>query len=64
MFINKNYMIFIWIIALILFVYYCIFRMKYIHEKYFDLPKPTVTEPRTIMGYIEKIENNNKIVDI
>ena len=64
MFINKNYIIFIWIIALILFVYYCIFRMKYIHEKYFDLPKPTVTEPRTIMGYIAKIEDNNKIVDI
>jgi len=38
--------------------------MKYIHEKYFDLPKPTVTDPKNIMGYIEKIQDNNKIVDI
>ena len=80
MYINKNYIFFIWIIALILFIYYCIFRVKYINEKYYDLPNPTLTQPANekyydlpnptltqpanIISYIENIQKNNKIIDI
>lgn len=35
--INKHYVIFIWIIVLIIFTFYCIFRIKYIREKYMDV---------------------------
>jgi hypothetical protein len=35
--INKHYIVFIWIILLIIFTFYCIFRIKYIREKYMDV---------------------------
>ena len=49
---NRNYIIFFWIICLILFTFYCVFRLKYLsdttyknrdttrdkREKYFDIP--------------------------
>ena len=66
MFINKDYIFFIWIIAIILFVFYCIFRMNYINEKYGDvsIPTSTPTIPINIISYVEKIQKHNKIVDI
>ena len=44
MFINKQYIVFIWIILLLLFLFYCIFRIKYIHEKYYDISYSLTTK--------------------
>lgn len=41
MIINKHYIVFIWIILLIIFTFYCIFRIKYIREKYIDVMEKT-----------------------
>ena len=70
---NKEYIIFFWIIGLILFTFYCIFRMKYIsekNEKYADITKPMrnqpmTTQPNDVITYINTIQNNyNKITDL
>jgi hypothetical protein len=48
MFINKQYVIFIWIMLLILFLFYCIFRVKYIREKYYDISYGTTTQSNLV----------------
>ena len=66
MYINKQYFILFWIIALILFTFYCIFRLKYITEKYYDIPVssvPLTTVPKDIISYINNIQLKNKITD-
>lgn len=64
MLINKQYIIFIWIILLIIFTFYCIFRIKYINEKYYDIPLTNPTQPSNVFSYIKNIQTHNKITDI
>ena len=74
MIIDKQYIILFWIIGLILFTFYCIFRLKYIgdtnkinktNEKYADINIPITTKPRDIIAYINNIQQTqNKITDI
>ena len=74
MFIDKQYIILFWIIGLILFTFYCIFRLKYIgdtnkinktNEKYADINIPITTKPSDIIAYINNIQQTqNKITDI
>ena len=73
MIIDKQYIILFWIIALILFTFYCIFRIKYIgdinkthktNEKYADINIPITTHPSNIISYINNIQTQNKITDI
>ena len=68
--IKTKYIILIWIIILILFVFYCIFRLKYLKEKYDNTTinntilnnSPNATYP--IINYINTIEKQNNITDV
>jgi len=65
--INTKYLILIWIIALILFTFYCIFRLKYIKEKYDALSSIyslTQTTIPNVYTYINNIQNSNDITSI
>jgi hypothetical protein len=77
MIIDKQYIILFWIIGLILFTFYCIFRLKYIgdtnktnkinkiNEKYADINIPITTNPSDIISYINNVQQTqNKITDI
>lgn len=74
MIIDKKYIILFWIIGLILFTFYCIFRLKYISEKnktikknenYANIDIPITTQPQDIISYINNIQQTqNKITDI
>ena len=55
MIIDKNHIILFWIIGLILFTFYCIFRIKHIREKYDDIQYST--KPNTIIAYINNIQS-------
>ena len=37
--ISNEYIILIWIIGLILFTFYCVFRLKYINDKHSNIEK-------------------------
>ena len=66
----------IWIIGLILFTFYCVFRLKYIsdkinnnkhinnnlNEKYENIPY--LTKPNNIISYINNIQSEDKITDV
>jgi hypothetical protein len=64
--IRTKYIILIWILLLILFTFYCIFRIKYIsnkiQEKYANLPKPTPTKSN-IIDWINNINKTSKLTD-
>jgi len=62
MIIDKKHIILFWILGLILFTFYCIFRIKHIREKYDDIK--LATEPKTIIAHINNIQKNNKITDM
>ena len=62
--ISNEYIILIWIIGLVLFTFYCVFRLKYISEKYADIQIPYSTRPNNIISYINKIQSEDKILDI
>jgi len=57
---KTKYIILIWIILLILFIFYCIFRLKYLKEKYDNTISPTYP----IINYINDIGQKNKITDV
>lgn len=63
--IKTKYIILIWIIILILFTFYCIFRLGYLREKYDDnlLQNIKATNPN-IISYINSIQSKDKIIDI
>ena len=69
--ITTKYLILFWIIALILFTFYCIFRIKHNKEKYYDISSlsslssltPKITYPN-VYSYINNVEKINKITDI
>ena len=58
MIIDKKHIILFWILGLILFTFYCIFRIKHIREKYDDIT--LATEPKTIIDYINTIQLKTK----
>ena len=69
--IKTKYIILIWIIILILFVFYCIIRLKYLKEKYDNTTinnfpnspnSPNAKFP--IINYINNIEKQNKITNV
>jgi len=74
--ISNEYIILIWIIGLILFTFYCVFRLKYIsdkinnnkhinnnlNEKYENIPY--LTKPSNIISYINNIQSEDKITDV
>ena len=60
--IDNKHIILFWIIGLILFTFYCIFRLTYIREKYDDIT--ITTEPKTIIDYINTIQNQNELTDM
>lgn len=60
--IKTKYIILIWIIILILFTFYCIVRLGYIHEKYYTIVTQS-TKPN-IISYINNIQSKNQITDI
>lgn len=62
MIIDKKHIILFWILGLILFTFYCIFRIKHIRERYDDII--LATEPKTIIAHINNIQKNNKITDM
>jgi len=68
--IKTNYIILFWIIALILFTFYCIFRLSYLKEKYDNTISPIITMNSTlpntnnIISYINNIQSKHKITDV
>ena len=61
---KTKYIILIWIIILILFLFYCVFRLGYLREKYGNtLLQITETQPN-IISYINNVENKGSIADI
>ena len=62
MIIDKKHIILFWILGLILFTFYCIFRIKYIREKYDDITSDD--EQNTIISNINRIQNHNNITDM
>ena len=60
--IDNKHIILVWIIGLILFTFYCIFRISYIREKYDDIT--ITTKPNTIIDYINTIQNQNELTDM
>jgi hypothetical protein len=64
--VKTKYLILFWIIILILFTFYCIFRLNYLHEKYGNTPidPPIPKNTADIISYINNIEKNNKITDV
>ena len=67
--ITTKYVILIWIIILILFTFYCIFRIKYLKEKYYDTPNHNYftnsdnTPIISLINSIEKEDNINNLTD-
>lgn len=72
MIINKKYIVLFWIIALVLFTFYCIFRIKYKLERYKNIPLPIPSstlyddksKPYDIIAYIDNIQKQDKIIDM
>ena len=75
MILDRKYIILFWIIALILFTFYCIFRIKYKLERYRNIPLPIPTlninntvatqQPASnIISYINNIQYQDKITDV
>lgn len=78
--ISNEYIILIWIIGLILFTFYCVFRLKYISDKInndkhinnnkkYNLNEkyeniPYFTKPSNIISYINNIQAEDKITDV
>ena len=62
--IKTNYIILIWIIILILFTFFCVFRLGYMREKYYDVSQylQKTTQPN-IISYINN-EQTNTTVDL
>jgi hypothetical protein len=59
--IKTEYIIFFWILALVLFTFYCIFRLTYLKkEKYVDTVKTTPN----ILAYLDSLEQKKLITDI
>jgi len=65
--IKSKYIILFWILLLILFTFYCIFRLKYIskniQEKYFNIVSPTSSNSN-VFDWISNIEKQDKITDV
>ena len=59
--INSKYVILIWIIILVLFTFYCIVRLKFLSEKYNNIP---IATNKNIIDYINNIQKHNKITDV
>ena len=63
--IKTNYIILIWIIILILFTFFCVFRLGYMREKYYDvLQFPQKTKQPNIISYINNIQSKSQITDM
>ena len=62
MIIDKKHIILFWILGLILFTFYYIFRIKHIREKYDDIS--ISTKPQTIIAHINNIQEHNKLTDM
>ena len=64
--IKTKYIILFWIIILILFTFYCIFRLKYLKEKYDNTQviKYNSDSPYPIINYLDNIVRQDKITDI
>ena len=62
MIIDKKHIILFWILGLILFTFYCIFRIKHIREKYDDIKLDN--KPKTIIDHINNIQGKNKLTDM
>ena len=63
--IKTNYIILIWIIILILFTFFCVFRLGYMREKYYDVSQylQKTTQPN-IISYINNIQSKTDITDM
>ena len=65
MIVNKEYIIFFWIMGLVIFTFYCIFRLRYISERYDDIPYNNLTEHnKDIITYINNIQLKDKVSDL
>ena len=62
MIIDKKHIILFWILGLILFTFYCIFRIKHIREKYDDIKLDN--KPKTIIDHINNIQGKNKQISL
>ena len=64
--IKTKYIILFWIIILILFTFYCIFRLKYLKEKYDNTQviKNIPDSNYPIINYINRIVKQDKITDL
>lgn len=58
---STKYLILFWIIALILFTFYCILRLYYIKEQYDNTSVSTIPN---VISYINNIKNKTNITDI
>jgi len=65
--IKTKYIILIWIIILILFIFYCLFRIKYItkniQEKYLNIPIPKNTN-ENVIDWINNMKKTSNITDV
>ena len=64
---NTKYIILIWIIMLIIFTFYCVFRLKYLKEKYYDTPMYNYfnrNDDTPIISLINTIEKQDKITNM
>ena len=62
--INSKYIILIWIIILILFTFYCVFRLKYLKEKYDDTYYYDDINNKPIISLINSVSAQDKITNI
>ena len=58
---STKYLILFWIIALILFTFYCILRLYYIKERYANT---SVSTTPNAISYINNIKNKTNITDM
>jgi hypothetical protein len=64
--IKSKYIILIWIIILILFTFYCIFRLKYLKEKYYDtsINYSNSNDNKPIIKLINSVQKQDKITNV
>lgn len=56
--------ILIWLIGLVLFIFYCVFRLKYIKEKYDTITAIPTFTTQNILNYLDKQKAINNIIDL
>ena len=56
--------ILIWLIGLVLFVFYCVFRLKYLKEKYAPINPSTSSTTPNVFDYISKQQLISNITDL